>query len=177
MNIRVAATDTPRPPAAGTGAASLIRRCVGLMARLPHTPIALLGRLGIAGVFWQSGQTKIEGLAVNLVAGQFELGWPRLSGTAVDLFRDEYRLPLVTPELGATLAAFGEHVLPLLLVIGLGTRFAALGLLGMTTVIQLLVYPGAWPTHFTWAAVLLWLIVRGPGAVSVDHWLQSRHPA
>jgi putative oxidoreductase len=177
VNIRIAATEALPPPATRTGLASLIHRCIGQMARLPHSLIALVGRLGIAGIFWQSGQTKIEGLVINLVAGQFELGWPRLAGTAVDLFRDEYRLPLIAPELGATLAALGEHVLPLLLVLGLGTRFAALGLLGMTAVIQLLVYPGAWPTHFTWAAVLLWLMARGPGVVSVDHWLQSRHGA
>jgi putative oxidoreductase len=87
----------------------------------------------------------------------------------VDLFRDEYRLPLISPELGATLATLDEHVLPLMLLLGLGTRFAALGLLVMTAVIQLLVYPAAYPTHGVWAAVLLWLMVRGPGAVSTDH--------
>jgi putative oxidoreductase len=92
----------------------------------------------------------------------------------VDLFRDEYQLPLISPELGATLAALGEHVLPLLLLLGLGTRFAALGLLVMTAVIQLLVYPAAYPTHGVWAAVLLWLMVRGPGAVSIDHALGTR---
>jgi putative oxidoreductase len=128
-------------------------------------------------VFWRSGQTKIEGLAIDLVEGRVELGWPRLSASAVDLFRDEYRLPLLAPELGATLAALGEHALPLLLLLGLGTRFAALGLLAMTLVIQLLVYPGAWPTHGTWAAVLLWLMARGPGVLSIDHWLARRRPA
>jgi putative oxidoreductase len=90
------------------------------------------------------------------------------------LFRDEYQLPLLAPELGATLAALGEHALPLLILLGLGTRFAALGLLVMTAVIQLLVYPGAWPTHGVWAAVLLWLMALGPGAVSLDHWLARR---
>ena len=79
-----------------------------------------------------------------------------------------------TPELGATLASLGEHVLPLMLLLGLGTRFAALGLLVMTAVIQLLVYPAADPTHGVWAAVLLWLMVRGPGAVSIGHALAVR---
>jgi putative oxidoreductase len=147
------------------------------MAGIPESFIALLGRIAIAGVFWRSGQTKIEGLAIDLVEGRVELGWPRLSASAVDLFRDEYRLPLLAPELGATLAALGEHALPLLLLLGLGTRFAALGLLAMTLVIQLLVYPGAWPTHGTWAAVLLWLMARGPGVLSIDHWLARRRPA
>ena len=128
----------------------------------------------VAAVFWKSGQTKIEGLAIDIVSGSFELGMPRLSSSAVDLFRDEYQLPLISPELGATLAALGEHVLPLLLLLGLGTRFAALGLLVMTAVIQLLVYPAAYPTHGVWAAVLLWLMVRGPGAVSIDHALVVR---
>jgi putative oxidoreductase len=145
-----------------------------LMARIPESVIALLGRFSVAAVFWKSGQTKIEGLAIDIVSGSFDLGMPRLSSSAVDLFRDEYQLPLLSPELGATLAAFGEHVLPLMLLLGLGTRFAALGLLVMTAVIQLLVYPAAYPTHGVWAAVLLWLMVRGPGAVSIDHALAVR---
>ena len=145
-----------------------------LMARIPESAIALIGRFSVAAVFWKSGQTKIEGLAVDLVSGTFELGVPRLSPSAVDLFRDEYRLPLLSPELGAALAALGEHVLPMLLLLGLGTRFAALGLLLMTAVIQGLVYPAAYPTHGVWAAVLLWLMVRGPGVVSVDHAMAAR---
>lgn len=139
-----------------------------LFARLPYAPLALLARVAIAAVFWKSGQTKVEGFAIDLVEGSFQLGWPRLSDTAVALFRDEYRLPLLPPELGALLAALGEHVLPVLLLAGLGTRFAAAGLLAMTAVIQLLVYPGAWPTHFTWAALLLMLMSQGPGAWSLD---------
>lgn len=168
-----AATSAPAIPGRGGWLAAGQRA----MARMPHSLIALLGRVAIAGVFWRSGQTKVEGLAVDLVGGHFELGWPRLSASAVDLFRDEYRLPLVPPELGATLAALGEHALPLLLLLGLGTRYAALGLLLMTAVIQLLVYPAAWPTHGTWAAVLLWLMARGPGVLSIDHWLARRRLA
>ncbi|MGL6111988.1 MAG: DoxX family protein [Rubrivivax sp.] len=144
------------------------------MSRIPHSLIALLGRVAIAGVFWRSGQTKIEGLAIDIVEGRYELGWPRLSASAVELFRDEYRLPWLPPEAAATMAAMGEHVLPLLLLLGLGTRFAAFGLLAMTAVIQLWVYPAAWPTHGVWAAVLLWLMARGPGVVSIDHGLSQR---
>ena len=79
------------------------------MARIPESAIALIGRFSVAAVFWKSGQTKIEGLAVDLVSGTFELGVPRLSPSAVDLFRDEYRLPLLSPEFGATLAALGAE--------------------------------------------------------------------
>jgi putative oxidoreductase len=169
---------TPEPlarPSAAAGAAARPfpaewwTRAHTLMARIPESAIALIGRFSVAAVFWKSGQTKIEGLAVDLVSGTFELGVPRLSPSAVDLFRDEYRLPLLSPELGATLAALGEHVLPLMLLLGLGTRFAALVLLLMTAVIQVLVYPAAYPTHGVWAAVLLWLMVRGPGVVSIEH--------
>jgi putative oxidoreductase len=143
-------------------------------AAIPESAIALLARFSLAGVFWKSGQTKVEGLAIDLVEGQFQLGWPSLSANAVDLFRDEYRLPLLPPEWGALLAATGEHLLPLLLLAGLATRLSAAGLLAMTAVIQLLVYPGAWPTHGVWGAAALWLMARGPGALSVDHWLAGR---
>lgn len=174
---------TPKPlagtsPSAGRRPSSsidtLVIRANGLMARIPESAIALLGRFSVAAVFWKSGQTKIEGLAIDIVSGSFELGLPRLSSSAVDLFRDEYQLPLLSPELGAMLAVFGEHLLPLLLLLGLGTRFAALGLLVMTVVIQLLVYPAAYATHGVWAAVLLWLMVRGPGVLSLDHALAMR---
>jgi putative oxidoreductase len=142
-------------------------------SRIPESAIALLARFSIAAVFWKSGQTKVEGLAVDVVAGRFELGWPRLAESTVDLFRDEYRVPLLAPELAASLATVGEHVLPLMLLLGLGTRLGALGLLAMTAVIQY-VYPDAYPSHGVYAAVLLWLIVRGPGVVSIDHALARR---
>lgn len=152
----------------------LVDRLLDLFSAVPHSAIALLARFSIAAVFWLSGQTKIEGLVIDLVGGHVELGWPHLAAGAVDLFREEYRLPLLPPELAATLAALGEHLLPIALLLGLGTRFAALGLLGMTAVIQLLVYPGAYATHGTWAAGLLWLVARGPGVVSLDHLVARR---
>jgi len=177
MNSSLQGAAVASAPAPATGLAGLVAMAVALMSRMPHSLIALLGRFAVAGVFWKSGQTKIEGLEIDIVEGTFQLGLPRLSESAVDLFRDEYQLPLLPPELGATLAALGEHALPLLILLGLGTRFAALGLLVMTAVIQLLVYPGAWPTHGVWAAVLLWLMALGPGAVSLDHWLARRAAA
>ena len=143
-----------------------------LCSRIPHALIALLARFSIAAVFWKSGQTKVQGFAVDLVSGEFQPGWPRLSDSAVDLFRDEYRLPL--PHLMAPLAAAAEHIFPLLLLVGLGTRFSALALLAMTLTIQLFVYPDAYPTHGTWAALLLYLVAQGPGKISIDAWLARR---
>lgn len=154
--------------------ARLIGRLVALFARIPDSLIALIGRFSIAAIFWKSGQTKIEGLAIDLVSGEFQIGWPQLSDTALELFRSEYRLPLLAPELAAPLAAFAEHAFPALILIGLATRFSALALLVMTLTIQIFVYPDAYPTHGVWAAVLLFLIARGPGAVSIDHWLARR---
>ncbi|WP_343067124.1 DoxX family protein [Hydrogenophaga aromaticivorans] len=145
------------------------------MDHLPNTLLAFAARFSIAAVFWKSGQTKIEGLAIDIVSGEFTLGWPRLSDNAVFLFKEEYQLPLLSPEQGATLAALGEHILPLFILLGLATRLSALGLLGMTLVIQLFVYPDAYATHGTWAAVLLYLMAHGPGKLSIDAWIASRH--
>lgn len=147
---------------------------IGACERFPHSLLALLARFSIAAVFWSSGQTKVEGFVLNLVSGEFVLGWPKLSDSALALFQDEYRLPFVPPDIAAPMAATAEHLLPVLILIGLGTRLSALGLLGMTAVIQLFVYPGAYATHGTWATVLLCLIVRGPGRLSLDH-LLARH--
>ena len=155
----------------------LVRRAIALCGRMPHTFIALLARFSIAAIFWQSGQTKIEGLAIDIVSGEFTLGIPRLSDNAVFLFKEEYQLPLLPPELGATMAALGEHILPLFILLGLATRLSALGLLGMTMVIQLFVYPDAYATHGTWASVLLYLMAHGPGQLSIDAWIAKRHPA
>ena len=98
----------------------------------------------------------------------------RVTDGAVGLFRDEYRLPLLSPELGAHLAAYAEHFFPLLLVLGLCTRGAALALLGMTAVIQVFVYPDAWVTHLSWAGLLLLLVGRGGGKWSLDRVLGIR---
>jgi putative oxidoreductase len=107
----------------------LARQGIALLGRIPDSAIALLGRFAIAGIFWKSGQTKIEGLAIDIVSGEFTIGLPRLSDSVVGLFRDEYKLPLIPPELAAPMAAFAEHLFPLLILIGLATRFSALALL------------------------------------------------
>ncbi|MEY4265768.1 MAG: hypothetical protein RIS90_303 [Pseudomonadota bacterium] len=122
---------------------------------ISHDLLALAARAAMAAIFWLSGRTKVD-------------GWWTVSDSAYELFRTEYRLPLVTPELAAPLAAGAEHLLPALLALGLFTRGAALGLLGMTLVIQVLVYPQAWPTHLSWAAALLYLAGRGAGRWSLD---------
>lgn len=145
-----------------------IARFEALAARLPLDLILILARLAMAATFWRSGQTKITGLAIDLIEGRYEWGWPRLSDTAVALFRDEYKLPLISPELAAPLAAVAEHVFPVLLLAGLATRFAAAALFVMTAVIQIFVYPDAWPLHATWAACLLALVKFGSGRLSLD---------
>lgn len=169
-------------PATGAAApdstiARLVVRACGGFGRIPHALVALLARFSIAAVFWNSGQTKVTGFAINIVSGEFALGWPHLSDSALALFQDEYKLPFIAPALAAPMAATAEHLLPLLLLVGLGSRFAAFGLLGMTLVIQTFVYPDAYPTHGTWAALLLYLMSRGPGAISLDHWIARRHAA
>jgi len=152
----------------------LLRAGIAALQRIPDDAIALLGRFSIAAVFWKSGQTKVQGFAIDIVNNEFQLGLPQLSDSVVALFREEYKLPLLPPELAAPMAAFAEHLFPLLILIGLATRFSALALLVMTATIQLLVYPDAYPTHGVWAAVLLFLVARGPGAVSIDHLIARR---
>ena len=153
----------------------LTDQCVDLLNAIPDSLIAIIGRFSIAAVFWKSGQTKVQGFAIDIVSGEFTLGWPRLSDSVVELFRSEYKLPLIPHEFAALLAAFAEHLFPLLILIGLATRFSALALLVMTATIQLLVYPDAYPTHGVWAAVLIFLIARGPGAFSLDHLITRRY--
>lgn len=153
-------TDMPLPAQPASGLAGLVHRANALMSAIPYWFVALIARLSIAGVFWQSGQTKVE-------------GW-RVTDTAIALFQDEYRLPLIDPTLAAYLAAFAEHFFPILLAIGLATRYAALALLVMTLVIEIFVYPDAWPTHGTWAACFLLLMTRGAGEISLDHLIARR---
>lgn len=126
---------------------------------LPADLLSLAARLGIGATFWLSGQTKVDhGLHV--------------SASAVALFANEYRLPLIDPALAAHLAAYAEHLFPLLLFAGLCTRLSAAALLGMTAVIEIFVYPDAWPTHLIWATALVYLMREGGGRLSLDHWLR-----
>lgn len=135
---------------------SFYGRLVDLAGRLlPTSLLLLVQRLGIAAVFFQSGRTKVEGLFT-------------IPQTTIDLFELEYGLPLLSPKLAAYLAAGAEHLFPVLLVLGLFTRLSAAALLGMTLVIQIFVYPDAWPTHLSWAGLLLPLIALGGGQWSLD---------
>lgn len=117
--------------------------------------LLLLMRLGIAPVFFLSGRTKVE-------------GWFTLTDATFDLFRTEYALPLVPPVLAAWMATIAEHLFSTMLVLGLGTRIAAAGLLGMTAVIEIFIYPDAWPTHLSWAALLVPLMLCGGGRFALD---------
>ena len=123
--------------------------------------VLAVSRAGIAAVFLYSGRTKVDGFL-------------HVSDGAKVLFRDEYRLPLIDPGIAAYAAAYAEHLFPLLLVLGLLTRLSALALLGMTLVIEVFVYPDAWPTHLSWAAPLVLLVARGGGRWSLDGLLRIR---
>lgn len=124
--------------------------------------VQLLMRFGLAGIFWSSARTKVEGMLT-------------VSDNTVFLFAEEYRLPLLSPEFAAHLATYAEHILPLMLVFGLGTRLAALGLLVMTLVIQIFVYPDALlSTHLGWMALAVAIAVYGPGRFAADHLVAGR---
>ena len=149
-------------------------RAVAVFSRIPHSAIALLARFSVAMTFWMSGQTKIEGLVLDPIGRTVEFGWPRVSEGAVELFRSEYALPLVAPDIAALAAALAEHLFPLLLLVGLASRLSASALLVMTLVIQIFVYPSAFATHGLWAASMIYLMAKGPGVVSLDHLIACR---
>ena len=132
----------------------------GLLDRLGRVPLGLhqlLFRLGVASVFWKAGMTKVA-------------SWE----TTLALFRDEYRVPLLPPELAAPMAASFELGCAALLVLGLATRLATLPLLGMIATIQIFVYPSAWSDHLVWGSILLFLLTRGGGPIALDHWIARR---
>lgn len=134
---------------AWNGAASALERLLG------PSLLALAARFGVASVFFLSGRTKVD-------------GWLTVSDGALFLFAEEYKVPVLSPEIAAHMAAYAEHLFPILLAVGLFTRLSALALLVMTAVIQIFVYPDAWPTHLSWAGLMLFLIGRGGGALSLD---------
>jgi putative oxidoreductase len=153
---------------------SLVNRAIALFESIPGSLISFIARFSIAAVFWKSGQTKVEGFAIDLLSGTFELGVPHLADSTIPLFQSEYPVPLLSPDVAAHMAAFAEHLFPILILLGFATRFSALALLGMTLTIQTFVYPDAYPTHGTWMAVLLYLMAKGPGAISIDHLIARR---
>ncbi|HEX7935284.1 MAG TPA: DoxX family protein [Paraburkholderia sp.] len=136
---------------------SAFQRAIQRLERVPYWLLAIPLRLAVATVFWNSAMTKLA-------------DWD----AALQLFREDYKLPVVPPEIAAHLAVSIELTTPVLLVLGLGVRPAALVLLGMTSVIEIFVYPQAWPTHIQWAAMLLVLLCRGAGDVSLDHLIRRR---
>lgn len=132
--------------------------CGRLTRLIPESLLLLVARLGIAAIFFLSGRTKVEGVLT-------------ITPSTYELFRTDYALPFVSPEMAAHAATYSEHAFPILLVLGLFTRPAAAALLGMTLAIEIFVYPDAWPTHLSWAAILLPLIAHGGGAWSLDRLL------
>lgn len=138
-----------------SGAANLAERL------LPESLLLLIARLGAAAIFFLSGRAKVE-------------GWFTITDGTFDLFATEYALPLIPPHIAAYAATISEHLFSILLVLGLCTRGAALGLLGMTLVIQIFVYPDAWPTHLSWMGLLLPLLAKGAGAWSLDRLISRR---
>lgn len=137
--------------------ATALRAANAAAGRLPWDIAALALRIFPAAVFLASGRTKMD-------------GW-RIADSTWFLFEHEYALPLIPPHIAAVLATLAEHIFPALLLLGLATRASALALLGMTAVIQIFVYPGAWQTHGLWAACFLALITMGPGRLSLDRQL------
>lgn len=127
------------------------------LGRFPVSILQFLLRISIASVFWHSGMTKIA-------------SWD----TTIVLFRDEYMVPILPPEVAASLAATVELTCPVLLVLGLATRLATLPMLGMTFVIEVFVYPEQWIEHLMWASILVFILTRGPGALSLDHVLARK---
>ncbi len=138
-------------------AAGPVGAAIGRLDGLPIAIAEVFLRAGVALAFWRSGQTKIQ-------------SWP----TTLALFSDEYKVPLLPPELAAYMATAVELSAPILLVLGLATRLGAAAMLGMTLVIQTFVYPQSYPTHLLWAGPLLYLILRGPGVLSIDHLIRKR---
>src|SRR5204863_7500095 len=126
-----------------------LERGRSLVERIPFSALALISRLSIAATFWRSGQTKVSGF--------------HLRDETFVLFREEYKVPLLPPDVAAYRSTTAEHVFPVLLVVGLASRLSATGLLFMTMVIQLFVYPSGWPAHILWIAIALTIITRAPG--------------
>lgn len=144
------------------GIAGLWNYASDLLNRLiSHTLLALTARIALAAVFLYSARTKVDGFLT-------------LKDSTLTLFAEEYKVPVLPPELAAHMATYTEHLFPVLLILGLATRLSALGLLGMTAVIQIFVYPEAWPTHLTWAMPMLYLIGRGGGTFALDQQLGIR---
>jgi putative oxidoreductase len=141
-------------PRTATSALNSVR---SVLDRFPTSLLVLAFRLAVATVFFRSGMTKLA-------------SWD----TTVALFDMEYMVPILPPVAGAYLATATEIGASLMLIFGIGTRFAAAALLGMTLVIQVFVYPENWPDHLLWGSILAWLLTRGAGVLSIDHVIGRR---
>lgn len=131
---------------------SAFERATTTARRFPDSILLAMGRVAIAGVFWNSAMSKLASWESTLA-----------------LFRDEYRVPVLPTELAAFLGTGTELIGAVLLFFGFGARFAALALLGVTAVIQIFVYPESWVHHLQWATILLLVLVKGAGRLSLDH--------
>lgn len=160
----VSATTQSQPRG---GLVGLIGQILGALEAVPYSFLALCARIFPAAVFWQSGETKIDAFWQS--TPDMKISGISLKASAIELFKSDYKLPFLDPVIAAHAAAFAEHIFPILLVLGLASRFAAFSLLFMTAVIEIFVYPDAWPTHGVWATCFLIVILRGPGVVSLDH--------
>lgn len=149
--------DSTLPSSGLTSIPGLYRSVLGLADRIPLSLVQLVGRVAVAHVFWNSAQSKLASWQVTQ-----------------QLFRMEYHVPLIPPDIAAPLAAATELGGSILLFMGLFARFSACALLGMVAVIQLFVFPGSWGEHLLWASLLLLIVARGAGKISLDH-LASRY--
>src|SRR5271163_3720078 len=154
----------------GLRLAAVVKKILGIIRCSAFPSLTqLVLRLALAVPFWKSGILKWDGFL-------------RLNDTAITLFTDEFKLHLPggpydfpAPAVMAFLSGCGEIGFPVLLVLGLGTRFAATGLLFMTLIVELTV-PDGWPVHITWAAMALAIMARGPGRLSMDEFIASLRP-
>jgi putative oxidoreductase len=140
------------PPVSSISPMQIYSRAVGLVEHIPMSAVQLASRLAVAHVFWNSAQSKLA-------------SWP----VTLQLFTMEYHVPILPPEIAAPLATATELCGSILLILGLFSRLAAVALLGVVTTIQLFVFPGNWGEHSVWASLLLLILARGAGAVSLDH--------
>jgi putative oxidoreductase len=145
--------------APSSGLRMRISSITGALGRLPLGVLQLAFRLAIASVFLKAGLTKLASWEIT-----------------VQLFRDEYKVPVLPPEIAAAMATTFELGCSALLIAGLATRLATLPLLGMICVIQLFVYPDAYAEHLTWASILAFLLTRGAGPLSLDRLLGLEPP-
>ena len=141
----------------------LIKRVIRLFEKIPLDVVAIAARFAVGLVFFKSGLTKIDGFSIK--------------PSTFFLFENEYSVPFMPPVMAAYVGTFSELVLPVLLWIGLGTRISATMLLGMTAVIQIFNYPNAYSIHALWAVSLLYLMAKGPGTFSIDHFLRKKYMA